>query len=548
MNEAFPHRDELQNLLNALVEERITQEEMQRLEGLVLTDPEAEAYYVQFMSMHAELASQFDRFPSPAATTLRERAETPQPKATSAPVAAPLWFRRVWWTGVAFVATAAAILVIFSLVHKVPVIGPRPSNDVAEAIDHSVAVLVQAPGAKWEDTGLPTRPGAPLPAGTLRLKSGLALIEFYCGAMVILEGPVEFKLISRTEAYCASGKLRVRVPTQAQGFAIGSPKLYLVDRGTEFGLHVGDADKTEVHVFQGRVDLYDPDARKDVAKEVNQGKAVRLDAPGKFSPIDADPGKFSSARDVAKESKAETLHRQKAWLAALDTARKDKDLLVYYSFESEDPMDRTLYNLSPHQDEGHDGAIVGCTWTNGRWPGRQALEFKRLGDRVRFSVKGEYDSISLMAWVRVDALPNLNNALMMADGWPEGSLHWQIGDSATIILGVQTKPKKGAHYHAVGKMTADRFGQWVHLAVVYDKAAGHVLHYMDGQEVSKTPIQSDIPLRIGEAELGNWNVASHRNNHPVRNFCGCMDEFLMFARPLTAEEIGRFHELGRPPR
>ena len=64
-------------------------------------------------------------------------------------------------------------------------------------------------------------------------------------------------MISRTEAYCARGKLRATVPPQAQGFAIGSPALDLIDRGTEFGLDVGDG-KTEVHVFQGQVDVYDP--------------------------------------------------------------------------------------------------------------------------------------------------------------------------------------------------------------------------------------------------------------------------------------------------
>ena len=90
------------------------------------------------------------------------------------------------------------------------------------------------------------------------LKSGFAQIDFYSGATVILEGPAEFRLISRTEAYCTRGKLRATVPAQAQGFTIGSPKLDLIDRGTEFGLDVGE--KTQVHVFQGKVDVYGPNA------------------------------------------------------------------------------------------------------------------------------------------------------------------------------------------------------------------------------------------------------------------------------------------------
>ena len=86
------------------------------------------------------------------------------------------------------------------------------------------------------------------------MKAGVAHLEFYSGATVILEAPAEFDLISRTQAYCRRGKLRAIVPPQAEGFTIGSPVMDLVDRGTEFGLQVGAGDATEVHVFQGKVE------------------------------------------------------------------------------------------------------------------------------------------------------------------------------------------------------------------------------------------------------------------------------------------------------
>src|SRR5207245_11785406 len=97
----------------------------------------------------------------------------------------------------------------------------------------------------------------------LRLKSGLAHVEFYPGAVGILQGPAEFKLVSRTEAYCTRGKLRATVPPQAQGFAIGAPKFDLVDRGTDFGMQVDANQEAEVQVFQGKVELYDSGADRD---------------------------------------------------------------------------------------------------------------------------------------------------------------------------------------------------------------------------------------------------------------------------------------------
>jgi hypothetical protein len=61
----------------------------------------------------------------------------------------------------------------------------------------------------------------------------------------------------------------------------------------------------------------------------------------------------------------------------------------------------------------------------GRWPGRHGLELKRVSDRVRLHVPGTFSSVTLLAWARVEALPNVNNALFMTDGWDAGGLHWQ---------------------------------------------------------------------------------------------------------------------------
>jgi hypothetical protein len=87
----------------------------------------------------------------------------------------------------------------------------------------------------------------------------------------------------------------------------------------------------------------------------------------------------------------------------------------------------------------------------------------------------------------------------------------------------------------------------VHLAVVYDRDNSQVTHYVDGRPAAQLSMQFDIPLRIGEAELGNWNLASHRNSTPVRYFTGSMDEFMLFSRALDDDEVERLYKQGRPP-
>ena len=63
MSEAFRALDELRGLIDALCEEAITPEQVRRLEELVLAHPEAEAYYVQYLNFHANLAYHFRALP-----------------------------------------------------------------------------------------------------------------------------------------------------------------------------------------------------------------------------------------------------------------------------------------------------------------------------------------------------------------------------------------------------------------------------------------------------------------------------------------------------
>ena len=551
---------EMQGLLDSLCEESIEPEQLRRLEELILSYPEAEAYYVQYMAFYSNLIGHFGVLPGGQDVGQREPAARPPAEAKSeaeqpALQVAPRKRARILRWGPGLGMLAAAILIVVGWWPRQPPV-PDVPKPAPEATDNTVAVLIQAPGAVWEDASAPHRPGTPLSPGWLRLKSGSAHLEFYNGAMVILEGPAEFKLVSRTEAYCARGKLRATVPSHAVGFVIGSPKTDLVDRGTEFGLQVGADDNTEVHVFQGKVELHNSaSARKDpAATELTTGQSVRLEGPGKVQPIKQDSASFPTAQDLADRLKKETQLRRQGWLAASEAIRKDPALLAYYTFENKDSWNRTLLDQAGKRDQPRDGAVVGCSWGTGRWPGKKGLEFKRVSDRVRINIPGEFESITMMAWVRVDGLPNRNNSLLMSDGWDEGELHWQIGASGTVILGVQSPvgvqsgPKgKGGHYHAAEALTPDRFGQWLHLAVVYDRANGHVTHFVDGRMAAQEVILFDVPLRIGEAELGNWNPALHQDNHPIRNLNGCMDEFMVFARALGEQEIERHHAQGQPP-
>jgi ferric-dicitrate binding protein FerR (iron transport regulator) len=539
---------ELRQLLDAVCEETITPEQVRRLEELLLAHPEAEAFYVQYLSLHADLARHFAALPATTEQTLRDRLAGQRPAKPATPAGPARRSRFLFRATLAVAGLAATALLAVTLARLVM---PGGSNPVPppEPGDNSVAVLLRAPGAEWGEADLPTRPGSPLGPGRLRLDKGFAHIEFYSGATVILQGPADFRIVSAKEAYCERGKLRATVPPQAAGFTIGSPKLALVDRGTEFGLSVDGGEKAEVHVFQGKVEVYGGgDRPAGPHQDLTTGKGLRVDGPGRPSPIASDPSAFLTARDLAQQAERELRQRQNDWLAAGEELRKDPSLVVYYPFETADPWSRTMPDQANGRRDPHDGSIIGCSWVTGRWPGKQALEFKRVSDRVRLHVPGEFEALTLAAWVRVDALPHRYNALFLTDGWDEGAPHWHVGESGVIALGVHGHNQKGNYNYTTPRVfTPDRLGQWTQLAVVFDRAGRQVTHYVNGKPVKQEPLRVDQPLHLGDAEIGNWNVGERKDNNAVRYFTGCIDEFMLFSRALGEGDVEKLYTQGRPP-
>src|SRR5262245_49094531 len=275
--------------------------------------------------------------------------------------------------------------------------------------------------------------------------------------------------------------------------------------------------------------------------------------------------------------------RHLAWQKVIRDLRRDPTLVVYYTFEPEPDLHKaksspgwespsakksasaqrtgTLRNQADAGKSAHDGEIFGCSWVTGRWPGKRALEFKQVTDRVRLNVPKEFPSVTLVAWVRVDALTNNRHSLIMTDGWSAGAVHWQIADKGKLVLAVKppdgpgeaawppkpADPPKGEVVPGPAVFGPARLGKWTQLAAVYDRKRGWVTHYVDGRPAWDTEIPANAPLRFGDAEIGNWNPAGRASTDSVRNLNGRMDEFLLFSRALSKDDIGWLFAVGRPP-
>ena len=441
---------------------------------------------------------------------------------------APLPRRRVSFAALSGAAALAACITLLGSAALHWLVEGRPASD--EATTASVAVLTRGVNLVWEPDSASPAPGSPLSPGWLRLKSGLAQIEFYQGARVLIEGPAAIQLVSSGEAWCTSGKLSAHVPPQAKGFRINTPKGTIVDLGTEFGLDLSVAS-AEVHVFKGEVELHPASSAMQSLKE---GQAMAFASAPKA--IAANAAAFASLNHLDERTAISQRSQFERWQAAGARWNNDHGLRLRFDFQDNEDS-RSLQNLARQGAAIPDGSIVGGAWTEGRWPGKHALDFRNVSDRVRLSVPGDVAALTLSTWVRVDGLDRAYNSLFMCEGWGDGRVHWQITRDGKVRLGIASRDgKPHDDYDTPALFTPERFGRWMHLAAVYDPQAREVRHYANGELVASLPIKVIFPLQLGMAELGNWNDG-HADRVAIRHLSGAMDEFALYSRALGDAEV-----------
>lgn len=522
----------------------VSEEQSSGLNILLRNDSAARDEYLLRVELHARLASETDLFVSDApettapafernAMTLRDVAPTRL---------SPCQAKRKLMTAVMVLAACAALLLAGWWVLK-----PVGLEERQGVTSKAVAMLNRVVDARWNQAGENPRLGAPLEPGWLRLESGLAQVVFYSGARVVIEGPTELELVSASEARCRSGRLVAEVPPQAKGFRVDTPRLSVTDLGTSFGITVTEA-RTELHVFKGSVEYVAKNATAN-KQTLSAGAGVASERTGSLQSISAQATGFTSLFDLQTQALAAETLRNERWREASARLHEDASLLVHFDFEHASSADWRLPNVATRSLTGTDATIVGCQWIEGRWPGKRALEFRSVSDRVRLGVPGEFDALTLSAWVRVQGLDRKINSLFMSDGFEIGTVHWLIRNDG--VLGMTVVGQKPGEFQIVVSspaLTLDQYGMWLHLAVVVDGDSKRVVHYLNGRAVSRKGLDIAPPYRVGTAELGNWNASGFPKDDPfmIRNFSGAMDEFCLFSRALSAEEIHTLYAEGKP--
>lgn len=542
MNITFPSR-EFDEAVAAVCHDALSDEQARALNTLLRTDGNARDEYIRRLEVHSRLASVPDLFAGAATDdTQAGRAKFDPVSRQMAPARRSSRYarqRKKAWA-MALAVGLALVAGVWWTLHV------WKAGEKKGTTSHAVAMLNRVVDVEWMPGTEVPRLGAPLEPGWLRLNSGLAQIVFYSGARVAIQGPAELEIISENGASCRRGRLTAEVPPQARGFRISTPQLGVEDLGTSFGLAVTD-QRTEVHVFDGSVEVRTTAGRTKNALREGRGVVMENAKPIQF--IEAGPAAFASLFDLQAKSLAAEARRYDQWRAASERLGNDTSLLVHLDFEAGASADWRLRNLGRPSGSVSDATIVGCQWINGRWPEKRALEFQSVSDRVRLTVPGEFESLTLAVWVRVQGLDRQINSLFMSDGFLPGTLHWLIRNDGVLGLTmIGADPRDHQIVVSPSVLTLDQFGQWLHLAVVLDGDTKRVTHYVNGLPVGDRDLRIAPPFRVGAAEIGNWNARGFPGNDPflIRNFSGAMDEFLLFGRALNAAEIGDLHADGKP--
>ena len=425
-----------------------------------------------------------------------------------------------------------------------------PQTD-QEATSRGVALVTRLLDVDWAADQESYEVGDALSPGRFRITSGVAQVEFFCGATVIIEGPADLDLKSDTLARVRQGRLRAQVPPAARGFALEMDDLKLVDLGTEFGVSVS-AQGADIQVFDGEVEIH---AENSPSRQLNAGQALTRSATGALRTSQVTPEQFLDIATLETRTKGQGTARYERWLDFSTHLRHDPRLIAYYAFDQRGAWQRKLSSSLAPPREDLDGAIVGARRVPGRWPAKHALEFKHPGDRVRVDIPGEFSSLTFTCWVKIDSLDRWYNSLFLTDNYNQGEPHWQILDTGQLFFSVRVKDAndQGPEHRKVLSppfWTPSLSGKWLHLATTYDVPAKRVTHYLNGKPLHTDQIpdhQLVQTTRFGRATIGNWSSPKRPDAHfAIRNLNGRMDEFAIFSAALPAAEIQAMYQAGKP--
>lgn len=444
----------------------------------------------------------------------------------------------------------------FSATLKTP-----PVNLPEDAVRAPVAILTRiVNGAGPVEAG--RQSGSPLRPGRFHLDSGLAQLDFVDGARLLLRGPASLELASAVEARLLQGAATCSLDSPGRGFRLSTPGWAVVDTSGTFGLEVVGSN-AELHTLSGVLTVENQAGQR---RELAEASAVKL-AGEAFEPVLYRPAFFPSNGEIDRLEREAVANRSVDWWEHAQSWSREPETLLHYTFMSDVYRDRRVENHAVAAAGDSHGIVIGAKWTEGRWPWKKALEFRKRTDRVLLGLPGNHARLTLATWLRVDGFTQPQYVLLSTkqpeqreadDSFPtypssrrRGEIRWMIDRSGSVQFKVATgSSESGQDWDTAATprlFKDDAIGQWALLAVTYDADSGAVTHFWNGKPVSKSVMSNAAPLEFQYLELGNpaLSESEHRGGDRY-GFFGSLDELLISGRILEDREVAELFINGKP--
>ena len=180
--------------------------------------------------------------------------------------------------------------------------------------------------------------------------------------------------------------------------------------------------------------------------------------------------------------------------------------------------------LGDQSGNGKAGAIVGATWTAGRYG--SALSFNGTNARVDLPALGTFykTGFTLEAWVNKSGTDK-DVGIVGTWDWPQngGPMLW-----VDHIAGHHHVTFNAGLSNYLDSGQAPATGQWQHLSATYDGTTAR--YYVNGTQVATKTFTGNV------GDSNNWRIGAYGAT-PFGFFKGAIDDVRIYNRGLTAAEV-----------
>ena len=473
-------RKEFEKLLALVGERTFTEEEFARLNSFLKKEPTWADEYYEHCYIQGLLEEKNGALAGKDELELlfanQEVSTSPEPKAF------PKWIFAV------AACLAAAIIIISNR-------GPADPGFIAEiksGIDQQL----------YNQEGAPLSLGDKLKPGKYTLQKGLTELNYADGIKVVLEAPAKFEVINKDEMKLNSGKVYALTPPGAKGFTITTPKAIFNDLGTEFAVEYEKNKSTTLFVFKGKVQAI---AYNGLEKILTDGQGLTLGNSGKMKNLVIREDYF-----VRQLPKLENSYQK--MVASLSP-------VVYLPMEKD--KSGQFYNYSTFSpgsvQVANDKTVRGVVGKSFRSNNDNYLQ---IGAYPKAT-----ESISICGWIKIDGE---TSGIVARNGNNRGKGQFSI----ILEKGVLKSTMLDRHGNSVVAAPVEALtpDEWQHFTFVYDGT--NAMLYINSK---LTAAKSNAEGVFTENPLPYVSVGS--NSQEESSFNGAIDEFAIFNKALTADEI-----------